>query len=239
MLLILYPPLNCCDSFLCGIFPKKLPQRQKMSFFNVNFLPNSILRMPEAQAEFEPFKESASGFPIIEALVFLSFFLVLTLEHFMNGIVAKQDAKIGHEIMMTDESDTKKLPLLGGSRNSVESGNVTIYDTDTYVLHNDEHANKKKPNKILPYLLVAGLGFHAVFEGLVLGLGTNFHGKYLVDFVRVSNFTKTFFFCKPNASKITNTFLFFCSCIKGRTIVHSLTRVTFFFCQVLSINTPC
>ncbi len=111
----------------------------------------------------------------------MSFFLVLTLEHFMNGLVAKADAKIGHEVSVNDDSDTRKMPLLGGAHNSVENGNTTIYDVDAYVLHSDNHKHKKKNNQILPYLLVAGLGFHSVFEGLVLGLGNNFHSKWLND----------------------------------------------------------
>jgi zinc transporter ZupT len=174
---------------LLPMFVKKIRENEKiLSYCNV--ISGALLlgfgflsMLPDAQAEFAPFKESASGFPIIEALVFLSFFLVLTVEHFMNGLIAKADANVGHELH--DDKDTKKVPLLGGAHNSVENGNVTVYDVDSYVLHSDEHTHKKKPNQVLPYLLVAGLGFHSVFEGLVLGLGTNFH-SVLILFIAIA-----------------------------------------------------
>ncbi len=142
-------------------------------------------------------------------MIFSSFFLVVLAEQWLAKRIAtyKEIARAGeqhkdvspsshvheHEKAPVQEVDPKIVPLLPPiSPVSYDSTSINHHHAPNDDGHHHDHSGNSlhthdvsfvhhDTNSVLPYLLTAGLAFHSIFEGIVLGLQTNLNGKLKLD----------------------------------------------------------
>lgn len=159
---------------------------------------------------------------MIYAVIFSSFFLVLLAEQWLARRIAtyKEIARAGeqpkdsspsshaheHEKVPVQDVDPKIVPLLPPiTPVSYDSTSINHHHAPNDDEHHHDHSGNAlhthdvsfvhhDTSSVLPYLLTAGLAFHSIFEGIVLGLQTNLNGKLKLRAIVERDFTSSLYY---------------------------------------------